>query len=183
MLSSMNLKYTREKLEPIVLSSRSINEVLRKLGLRFGGGIHAHISRRIKILGINTSHFLGQGANRGPNHAGGPDKKDWNEILIKRKSGGRQKAWKLRRALLEMGRAYVCHACGNAGWWQGKALTLQVNHKNGDWLDDRPANLDFDCPNCHSQTEGWSGDQGLTDLTSEARYQRERRKKRNARVA
>ncbi len=37
--------------------SRSVADVLRVLGVRFSGGSHAHISRQLKRLGIDTSHF------------------------------------------------------------------------------------------------------------------------------
>lgn len=33
----------------------------------------------------------------------------------------------------------------------GRSLTLDVDHKNNNWLDDRLENLQFLCPNCHSQ--------------------------------
>ena len=33
----------------------------------------------------------------------------------------------------------------------GRSLTLDVDHKNDDWLDDRLENLQFLCPNCRSQ--------------------------------
>lgn len=76
----------------------------------------------------------------------------------------RQHAVKLRRALIESGRDYKCCCCNNSGNWLGKELRLQVNHKNGNWLDNRPENLEFICPNCHSQTEGWSGNKGRTSV-------------------
>ena len=58
------MKYTKEKLEPIVLKSRAISEVLRNLGLKQSGGNHYNISNKIKKFEINTSHFLGQPRNR-----------------------------------------------------------------------------------------------------------------------
>ena len=36
----------------------------------------------------------------------------------------------------------------------GRSLTLDVDHKNDDWLDDRLENLQFLCPNCYSQKVG-----------------------------
>ena len=51
---------------------------------------------------------------------------------------------------------YECE-CGNTGEWKGKKLVLQLEHKNGDTLDNRLENLTFLCPNCHSQTSTFSG--------------------------
>jgi len=50
-------KYTREVLEPIVKSSRSLADVMRKLGLQPTGGNYRHISLRLRRSGVDTSHF------------------------------------------------------------------------------------------------------------------------------
>ncbi|MGI5283362.1 hypothetical protein ACQEVF_08515 [Nonomuraea polychroma] len=50
-------KYTTERLSAAVGASTSINGVLNYLGIPHGGGAHSHISRRIKALGLDISHF------------------------------------------------------------------------------------------------------------------------------
>ena len=52
---------------------------------------------------------------------------------------------------------YKCQECGNTGEWNNKKLTLQVHHINGLKYDNRPENLIFLCPNCHSQTKNFTG--------------------------
>jgi hypothetical protein len=173
------MKYTRELLEGIVRESFSVAEVLRKLGLAEAGGTHAHIARRIREFGIDTSHFLGSRANCGSHHKGGK-KSSWQEVLIRRSSGRRQKAHLLRRALIESGREYHCEApgCSTKDQWLGRPITLHVDHLNGDWLDDRPQNLVFLCPNCHSQTPNYCGNKGFAELTSRAKWFRHYRRRR-----
>lgn len=151
--------YTDEKLASAVASNVSIAGVLRYLGIRPAGGSHSHISRRIKALGLNTSHFRGQSTNSGPHHRGGLARRSWQSILVLRTSGGRTGAKQLRKALIESGREYRCEGtrCNSGPTWLGLPMTLQVEHRNRNWLDDRQENLLFLCPNCHSQTEGWSG--------------------------
>jgi len=153
----MRTKYTKALLEELTKESISVAQVLRKLGLKESGGNHTHIKSRIKLYGIDTSHFLGQKANKALRHSGSFKKKSHEQILVKRESGKRQQAYMLRRALVEFGRRYVCEICGQLPNWFGIALTLQIDHRNGDWLDDRPTNLRFLCPNCHSQTKNFNG--------------------------
>ena len=181
---SKSTKYTKERLAPIVKTSISLAEVIRKLEIKWSGGQQQNIKRWIKLYELDTSHFLGAAANSGERHKGGAKKKHFSEVLVLRDDDNRRvSAFKLRRALIESGREYKCCECGNEGEWNGKELRLQVNHKNGNWLDNRACNLEFMCPNCHSQTPGWSGDNGGTSVTSNAEQCRQRRKKKHVDVA
>jgi 5-methylcytosine-specific restriction endonuclease McrA len=60
------------------------------------------------------------------------------------------------RTVLTNIRGYKCECCGISEH-NGKELTLQVDHINGDPYDDSPENLRLICPNCHSQTETFAG--------------------------
>ena len=48
---------------------------------------------------------------------------------------------------------YKCRKCGNEGIWKGEKLVLELEHKNGFNNDNRLENLEFLCPNCHSQSD------------------------------
>ena len=61
----MSLKYTEPMLREAVARSNSFAGVVRALGLVESGGNHAHISRRIKSLDLDTSHFTGQSWAKG----------------------------------------------------------------------------------------------------------------------
>jgi DNA-binding CsgD family transcriptional regulator len=52
-----------------------------------------------------------------------------------------------------------CEACGISEW-RGAPLSLALHHVNGDRLDNRVTNLELLCPNCHSQTDSFSGRNG-----------------------
>jgi hypothetical protein len=53
-------------------------------------------------------------------------------------------------------KANRCESCGIEEW-RGEPLSLALHHVNGDGLDNRLENLMLLCPNCHSQTENFSG--------------------------
>ena len=51
---------------------------------------------------------------------------------------------------------YKCAECGITEW-NGKPLSLHLDHINGINNDHRIENLRFLCPNCHSQTNTYAG--------------------------
>jgi hypothetical protein len=129
-------KYTREVLTDAVAASVSIAGVLRHLRVPWSGGMHAHISRRIKFFELDTTHFTGSAHNRG---LISPDRLTPDQILVLRTAGSRRTApYLLRRALVETGMPYQCSECGVSGDWNGLPLILHVDHVNGNYLDSRP---------------------------------------------
>ncbi len=100
------------------------------------------VTRIIEEAGIDVSHFT-----RTKNQKVS-DPKKW---LVKRKSGKRQIMVRrviLQHKLLE----YRCQKCKRDPVWMDELLVLDLDHINGNCLDDRLKNLRFLCPNCHSQT-------------------------------
>lgn len=145
-------KYTKEILEDAVINNNTVMGVLRYLGLKPAGGTHHYIKNRIKHFDIDISHFVGKASNRGK-----PPKrrKNASEILILRTNGTRCKRLQLKRALMDIGRTYVCEMCGISEW-NNKQIVLNIHHKDGNWLNDAAENLQYLCPNCHSQTDNFS---------------------------
>lgn len=52
---------------------------------------------------------------------------------------------------------YKCSICGQEPFWNGKELTLTLDHINGHNRDDRLENLRWVCPNCDRQLDTFSG--------------------------
>lgn len=79
----------------------------------------------------------------------------YDKIFIKDSSCNRKHI----KNLIEINKLipYLCAGCSNNGIWNGKPIKLQLEHKNGISNDHRLENLEYLCPNCHSQTSTYSG--------------------------
>lgn len=70
---------------------------------------------------------------------------DWDVIGIQGK--------RLRVILEQKG---CCNKC-EISEWNGKRITLEYEHKDGDNSNNARDNVEALCPNCHSQTLTWRG--------------------------
>ncbi|MFJ6663383.1 HNH endonuclease [Streptomyces sp. NPDC091383] len=141
------------ELRAAVAESISIAETLRRLQHPVTGAQRALLRRWIAEEGISTAHFLGQAHQRGATHSG--RSKSPEEILVEHGGGHRTPTHLLRRALREVGVPERCAECGTGSQWLGEPMTLEVDHIDGDWSDDRRENLRLLCPNCHTATSTW----------------------------
>ena len=133
----------------IVKTSYSYSECIRKLGYtKVHGGSYRGLKNRIEKLNIDTSHMK-------PNHNSALKTRFHNDEIFCENSSykGRVRVRVLKENLIP----YVCALCGIGGVWQGKELTLTLDHINGDHTDNRLKNLRFLCPNCDSQQETYCG--------------------------
>jgi len=130
-----------------VQSSSNLSEAITKLGLRPAGGNFLSLNKHIRRLGIPTSHFQGVTVPA-------PKRLTFAEVFKEHSSvcGAALRRFTLRHKVIP----FICKGCGNRGFHNGKPLTLQLDHVNGVYNDNRIGNLRFLCPNCHSQTSTYA---------------------------
>lgn len=143
----------------IVKESFSIVDCEKKLGYNsFSGSVANLISQRIKDLQIDISHFYSQ------------QKKDRNpENVFIENSTADQKT--LRKYYIKGEYTeYKCSICGQEPFWNGKELTLILDHINGHNKDDRLENLRWVCPNCNQQLDTTGSKNKAYKIPTEKNY-------------
>ena len=140
-----------EEFKKIIAEADSYSDCLRALGLGTKGGSSTDIlKRRIAELNCDISHFYSKSQIVAPNV-----KYTLDEILVE--NSDYNSITKLKNRLIKEHKLeYKCACCGLTTWLN-KPITLQLHHINGQHNDHRLENLEFLCPNCHAQTDTYSG--------------------------
>lgn len=147
--------YDEQTFRNAVEKSFSIAQALTLLGLDpSGGSNYRNFNKSIKTFNIDTSHFTGQGHLKDKTHSWSK-KTPLDKILVEDSSWNYTNGLRLR-LIKENILANVCSECGISDW-NGKPISLHLDHINGKRKDNRIENLQILCPNCHSQTNTYCG--------------------------
>lgn len=164
-------KLTDEQFVELLKKSSTISEVLFKLGYTVKGNSwgFSQIRQRMTDLNIDQSIFKGRGCVIQNNTT-----REINPANILKKNCKHVRSVLRRYIIKNQLVPYRCAICGCTEW-QGKTLSLELDHINGINNDNRLENLRFLCPNCHSQTATYGSrnqqaNESKYDITDDLRH-------------
>ena len=138
----MRIQISETEFKEVVSSSMTMAQASAKLGLHF------NTFKRIAVkLGVYN-----------PNQSGKGIKKDMSSITIPLTEilDGKHpsyQTYKLKNRMLKEGILInICSECGISEW-NGKSISLELDHVDGVRTNHKLENLRLLCPNCHSQTD------------------------------
>jgi Zn finger protein HypA/HybF involved in hydrogenase expression len=137
------------EIKKIVSESKTINEVLTKLGKNTSSGGYKFFKKYITNNNIDISHFWTQKEIIENQFKEGKIKKISIDDMFTENSTVSRGTIK-KRILKENIMDYKCVFCENDGTWIDKKISLVLDHINGINNDNRLENLRFLCPNCNS---------------------------------
>lgn len=143
---SLMIDISDEDFAVIVQNSFSVADVVRKCGYSNISGASSKIVKdRIEKQELSIAHFTRQQLV----------KRTFENVFVENSTAGQST---LRRMYLDGKYSkYECSICGLEPFWNGKELTLTLDHINGINNDDRLENLRWVCPNCDRQLDTFAG--------------------------
>lgn len=152
-MSKHRLPYTRENFENAAKECKSIAEMCRFFGIKDRGSNYQTMRKYIVEFDVDISHFTGEGWLKGMDYTEKASRYKLEDVL---QDGVSYRSLYLKKRLIENGlKEDICEVCGLGSEWNGKPITLELHHINGNHYDNRIENLQVLCPNCHSQTENY----------------------------
>jgi hypothetical protein len=147
-------QFSNEDIAEAVATGRSLAQALQRLGLNPAGGNYVLLKRNIILLGLDNSHFLGQGHLKGKSH-------NWTKrATLDEIYSGRVEAtstFHFKNRLLKEGVLQrPCYECQLTGW-KGRPIPLELEHRDDDRKNNALENLTLLCPNCHALTTTYCG--------------------------
>ncbi len=147
--------YPDDKFIELYLSSYSICDIIRKIGMNVCGAQYAAVRQKVAALNLDKNHFNQTRWQKNRNRQPTKEHIPLSEILVENSTYACVP--RLKKLLVSRGLfSYNCAICGVSSW-RDAPLSLQLDHINGKNTDNRIENLRFLCPNCHSQSPTYAG--------------------------
>ena len=147
-------RYNQDTFSQIVSNSKSLSEIVTKLGLKTTYGNRETTQRYINKFNLSTTHFdNGVSKNKQQNKS---KKRSLEELFTLCDFYVHNTDFK-NRLYKEVYKKRECELCGQGEMWKGKKMSLILDHINGIHNDNRLENLQIVCPNCNATLETHGG--------------------------
>lgn len=159
-------KITDEEIIKAITNNKTYASTLKALNKAVNSSQYRWVKSQIKRLNLSISHFQTNSERTKQNWLDGKfnsistKKKISDEELFSKESLVHNTKMIKKRLFEKLQCEYKCYEC-NISEWNKKPISLELDHINGDPLDNRIENLRILCPNCHSQTSTFRGKNNL----------------------
>lgn len=153
-------RYTKEELENMVYHCFSLKDLIKKIGYEGADGRTGDtVKRRLNHYNIDYSHFLSVRSFQ--------EERTFENSFCENSTASMN--YIRKHFLEEHTNRYECAICGISEW-NGKPLTLNLDHENGNHFDNRLENLRWICPNCDRQLDSNCRKNKAYKATTRKRY-------------
>lgn len=151
------LEFSEEQVKAAIADSKSTKDFLIALGLKVNNGNYRRadgicMQYNLQVPKSNNSEQIKRVLNLNKLS----DEEYFRNGVLR--SGSHLK----KRLIQDHGFIDVCSECGQEPFWNGKPLTLQVDHIDGNRFNNTIENLRILCGHCHSQTDTYSNNRSST---------------------
>lgn len=148
-------RYSEDEARGAIAASRSWTEALRRLGMCASGGGYLILRKYAATWSISTDHFDPEGASLAGLERARRSPMPLDELLVE---GRFTQSARLKERLYAAGlKQRRCELCGQGEQWQGRRMSLILDHVNGVRSDNRLENLRIVCPNCNATLDTHCG--------------------------
>jgi len=136
-------KYKKESFSKVIKNSDNYVDACKNLNIGTSKGNRDTIKKYINLYSIDNSHFKDNKSN-----SVFRDKIETVDILVENST---YQTTHLKNRLYKEGlKQRKCELCGQGEMWEGKKMSLILDHINGVNNDNRIENLRIVCPNCNA---------------------------------
>ena len=137
----------KESFSKVVSESESYKDCIEKLNLVYCGNSYTLVKYWIAKYNLSIEHFNSEKQRLGRSHERiRANQIPLSELMIENSSYSRTC---LKKRLYSSGlKKKKCELCGQGETWNGKQMSLILDHVNGVNNDNRLENLRIVCPNC-----------------------------------